>query len=272
LWLEELEPRTVPTTITRTSASIFYNDFSAAGAPLTSAYAAYQITNTDGVNYADVWATIGNFTSASGPVAVMLGANAASAIDLGPLANGQTKTAFFYLGSTADTNVTQTHTVSVFNGPPTSGSLLTSQNFSFAAVQDTTFANSNKVSSVVVSPSTPTIGGAFTITVTGNTSNVGAPPVLDFTPAAYLSWRADAFQLTGTTITFSNGNTGRAGRFPVEQDVLLDRLPEQGLSGAAGPGAATARRQEELRGDRRGTGLGRGDGQEVGHRFQRVGK
>ena len=38
LWLEELESRTVPTTITRTSASIFYNDLSpSSGAALTSA-------------------------------------------------------------------------------------------------------------------------------------------------------------------------------------------------------------------------------------------
>src|SRR5262249_21390827 len=111
-------------------------------------------------------------------------------------------------GSSADTTVTQTHTVSVFNGPPTSGSLLTSQNFSFTSVQDTINATSNKVTSVVVSPSTPTIGGTFTITVTGSTGAIGSPPVLDFTPAAYSSWRADAFQLTGTTITFSGGNTG----------------------------------------------------------------
>ena len=82
LWLEELESRTVPTTITRTSASIFYNDLPS----LTSAYASYQITNTDGVNYADVWATIGKFTAASGSPVVTLAANAASAIDLGPLA------------------------------------------------------------------------------------------------------------------------------------------------------------------------------------------
>src|SRR5262249_53287803 len=152
LWFEELESRTVPTTITRTSASIFYNDLAN---NLTSAYASYQIINTDGVNYADVWAAIGNFTAASGPPVVTL---AASAIDLGPLAAGQTKTAFFYLGSTAATNVTQTHTVSVFNGPPTSGSLLTSQNFSLTSVQDTIQSNSNKVTSVVVSPSTPTVG------------------------------------------------------------------------------------------------------------------
>src|SRR5262245_35201833 len=205
LCLEQLESRTVPTTITRTSASIFYNDLPN---NLTSAYASYQITNTDGVNHPDVWATIGNFTAASGSPVVTLAPGAPGAIDLGPLAAGQTKTVFFYLGSNADTNVTQTDTVSVFNGPPASGSLLTSQDFSFTSVQSTIKASSNKVTSVVVSPSTPTIGQTFTITVTGETGTIGSAPVLDFTPAAYSSWRADAFQLTGTTITFSGGNTG----------------------------------------------------------------
>ena len=143
LCLEQLETRTVPTTITPTSASIFYNDLPH---NLTSAYASYQITNTDGVNYADVWASIGNFTAASGAPVVTLAPNAASAIDLGPLANGQTKTAFFYLGSNGTTSVTQTHTVSVFNGPPATGPLLTSQNFSFTSVQSTIQASSNKVS------------------------------------------------------------------------------------------------------------------------------
>src|SRR5215471_7843933 len=205
LGLEQLESRTVPTTITPTSASIFYNDLSK---NLTSAYASYQITNTDGVNYPDVWANVGNFTAASGSPVVTLAPGAPGAIDLGPLANGQTKTAFFYLGSSADTNVTQTHTVSVFNGPPASGSLLTSQDFSFTSVQSTIQANSNKVTSVVVSPSTPTVGGTFTITVTGQTGTIGSAGVLDFTPAAYSSWQADAFQLIGTTITFSGANTG----------------------------------------------------------------
>jgi hypothetical protein len=205
LRLEEFETRTVPTTITRTSASIFYNDLPN---NLTSAYAAYQITNTDGVNYSDVWATIGNFAAASGQPVVTLAPNAAGAIDLGPLAAGQTKTAFFYLGSTADTNVTQTHTVSVFTGPPASGTLLTSQNFSFTSVQSTIQSNADKVSSVVISPSTPTIGGTFTMTVTGQTGTIGAAKVLSFTPATFSAWRADAFQLVGTTITFSGANTG----------------------------------------------------------------
>jgi hypothetical protein len=205
LWLEQLESRIVPTTITRTSSSIFYNDL---GGNLTSEYASYKITNNDGVSYADVWATIGNFTAASGSPVVTLGANAASSIDLGPLANGQSKTAFFYLGSSGDTNVAQTHTVKVFNGNPITGSLLTSQNFSFTSVEDTISANSNKVSSVVVTPPTPTIGDSFTITVTGETGTIGSANVVDFTPAAFSSWRADAFQLTGTQITFTGGNIG----------------------------------------------------------------
>src|SRR5262245_19814526 len=127
LWLEQLESRTVPTTITRTSGPVFFNDPTTSGNqpfPLTSHSVSYQITNTDGVNYADVWATIGNFTAAMGTPVVTLAQHAADAIDLGPLANGQTKTAFFYLAtppSTPSTNVLQTHTVSVFNGPPATG-------------------------------------------------------------------------------------------------------------------------------------------------------
>jgi uncharacterized repeat protein (TIGR01451 family) len=217
--LEELESRTVPTTITRTSGSIFYNDLKNG---LTSAYAAYQITNNDGVNYPDVQVTIGNFTAASGSSVVMLSPGlpgtppAPDVIDLGPLANGQTKTAFFYLGSSADTNVTQTHTVSVYNGPPAPPALLTSQDFSFTSVQDTIQANANKVNSVVISPSQPTVGQTFTITVMGHTGTIGTstttfgsmPPVVDFTPAAYPSWRADALQLTTTTITLNSPNAG----------------------------------------------------------------
>src|SRR5262249_42034554 len=197
------------TTIVRTSAPVFYIDpDNNQGPPLTSAYASYRITNTDGVNYADVWASIGNFTAASGTPVVTLAANAASAVDLGPLAAGQSVTAFFYLGANGTTIVTQSHTVSVFNGPPTLRTLLTSRDFSFTVVQDTKFSNSNTVTSVVVSPSTPAIGETFTIAVTGNTGNVDAPPVLEFTPAATSSWRADAFQLTRSVITFSGGGIG----------------------------------------------------------------
>ena len=88
LHLEELEPRTVPTTITRTSASVFYFDPSpTSGPPLTNAYAAYHITNTDGVNYPDVWATIGNFSGG----AVTLGAHATDMINLGPLRTAKPK-------------------------------------------------------------------------------------------------------------------------------------------------------------------------------------
>jgi uncharacterized repeat protein (TIGR01451 family) len=207
LRLEQLESRSVPTTITRTSSDIFYANFAPNSGPaLTSHYVAYQITNTDGVDYPDVWATIGNFTGG----VVTLGAHADDAINLGPLANGETKTAFFYLRTTVSSGFpAQTHTVSVFNGPPTSGSLLAGGNFSLIPPdRPPRQTSSNKVNSVVISPSTPTIGGTFTITVTGETGTIGSARVFDLTPAAYTSWRADTFQLTGTTVTLSGGNTG----------------------------------------------------------------
>ena len=88
LRLEQLETRTVPTTITRTSAPIFYTSFAPSSGPaLTSHYVAYQITNTDGVNYPDVWATIGNFSGG----AVTLGAHATDMINLGPLRTAKPK-------------------------------------------------------------------------------------------------------------------------------------------------------------------------------------
>jgi hypothetical protein len=44
--------------------------------------------------------------------------------------------------------------------------------------------------------------------VQGDTGTIGTSKVLAFSPAAYLSWRPDAFQLINTSIVFSGGNTG----------------------------------------------------------------
>src|SRR5438105_1854303 len=66
--LESLETRLAPAiTIARTSAPVFYTDNSppSNGTPMTNEYASFQITNT-GAALADAWATVGNFTAASG--------------------------------------------------------------------------------------------------------------------------------------------------------------------------------------------------------------
>jgi|GEM_PF-2652908 len=221
LSLDSLESRLVPTTIVRTSAPVFYNDLTppAHATALTSNYVSYQITNNDGVDYGDVWVSVGDFKAASGAVAVKAGTNAPTQIDLGSLAKGQTKTAFFYLSSTDDDiTATQTHTVSVFSGTPASGSKIANQNFSFAqtangngtddAVQNTIQANANKVNSISLSNPSVTVGSTFTVTVKGETGTIGAGKVLAFTPASYSNWRADLYQLTNTSIVFSGGNTG----------------------------------------------------------------
>lgn len=221
LALDSLESRVVPTTITRTSSPVFYNDLTppAHATALTSNYVSYQITNNDGVDYADLWVSVGDFRSASGPVVVKPGANSPTQIGLGSLANGQTKTAFFYLGSNADAiTATQTHTVSVFSGTPVSGSKIANQDFSFVqtpngngvddAVQNTIQANANKVNSISLSSTSVNVGATFTVTVQGETGTIGAGKVLAFTPASYSNWRADLYQLTSTSIVFSGGNSG----------------------------------------------------------------
>jgi hypothetical protein len=68
--------------------------------------------------------------------------------------------------------------------------------------------------------------------VTGQTGTIGAAKVLDFTPASYSSWRADALQLTGTTITLSQiGGSGNTGTFT---DTLL--IPPSSLPSTANTG------------------------------------
>jgi uncharacterized repeat protein (TIGR01451 family) len=189
-------------TITRTSSPIFYSDI---GHSLDAMYVSYQITNGDAVAYPSVYATISNFTG--GVVSLAGGDSGAHA--LGSLAPGQTKTAFFFLKATAGTATAQTHTITVLNGPAGIGSALATQNFSFTSVDDTTIkALANKVTTIVTGPNPPTVGGIVTVTVTGQTGTIGAAEILSFTPAAFSTWRADAFALVSTNVTLSGGNSG----------------------------------------------------------------
>jgi len=215
--LDTLESRLVPTTITRTSTPIFFNDLTppSHGTPLTSAYASYQITNDDGIDYGDLWVTIGDFRSDKGTPVVTAGANAPTSFHIGALANGETRTAFFYLGSSAtDVSVTQSHTIKVFSGAVADGKTVATENFSFKsvgkvdAVQETNQAESNKIDSVKISALPANLGETFTITVSGHTGTIGDAKTLAFTPAAYSSWRADAFELTSTSIVLSGANQG----------------------------------------------------------------
>jgi hypothetical protein len=61
------------------------------------------------------------------------------------------------------------------------------------------------VTSVSTSPTTPEVGGLFTITVRGNTGRVGSAGVFAYTPAVISSWPADAFELEDVEIILSGG-------------------------------------------------------------------
>lgn len=189
--------------ITRTSATNFFTDLGATPSR-SCTYVSYQINNNDGVSYASVWVTIGSFTGGS----VGLAPTEDGLVDLGSLASGETKAAFFYLRATANTTTPQGHTVTVYNGPPSFGVSLASQTFSFFEVQDTIQANANKVTTVVTGPTPPELGGLITITIDGDSGTIGDAKIVAFTPAAVSTWPANVFEVYACSVTLSGGNSG----------------------------------------------------------------
>ncbi|MGD2154958.1 MAG: DUF11 domain-containing protein, partial [Gemmatimonadales bacterium] len=185
-------------TITRTSSPVLYLDLSSS---LQGMYVSYQITNT-GAPAGDVWTEI---TAFSGGV-ITLAANEDGLVHLGAIGTGESKAAFFYLQASGGTTVNQSHTVNVYTTKPP-GTPLASQGFNLTSEQ-TIKANANKVLTTVVGPNPPTLGGIVTITVTGETGTIGAAKILTFTPATYVDWRADAYELLSTEITLSGANSG----------------------------------------------------------------
>ena len=98
-------------TAQRTSAPIFYTDIGD-NPSLSCMYVSYEVQNTGGVSQSSVWVDLGNFSG--GVVGLAPGED--GRVQLGTLAPGQRKTAFFYLRATATTAVDQTHQVRVYTG------------------------------------------------------------------------------------------------------------------------------------------------------------
>jgi uncharacterized repeat protein (TIGR01451 family) len=203
-------------TITRTSSPVFYTDFAAGQRGM---YVSYQITNTGGTSYSDVWVGVDTFTGAF----VSLAPGEDGLVQLGAMAPGQMKTAYFYLQATSNTTTGQSHTVRVYNGKPPTGAQVDSAAFAFTAVEDTIQANANKITTTVSGPNPPGLGGIVTVQVTGHSGTIGSQNLLSFTPACELDWVADNYQLLSTTVVFSGGNTG----------TYTDRLFISGMSSSS---------------------------------------
>lgn len=191
--------------IASVSSPIFYSD---SGDSLTSRYVGYRITNPGPTAIADAYVTIGDFSG--GLVGKALHED--GVVHLGTLSAGQSKMAYFYLTSnfTGTTSTTdQTHIIRVFEGPASLNHELSSATITLTDVDNSVIAASaNKVTTVVSTSNPATVGSIMTITVTGETGTIGAAKILSFTPASYADWRADAFEMIGSQVTLSGGNTG----------------------------------------------------------------
>jgi uncharacterized repeat protein (TIGR01451 family)/fimbrial isopeptide formation D2 family protein len=192
--------------ITRTSSPVFYIDTGITPSVVGN-YVSYTIKNTSGSAYTDLWVKLESFSGGR----ITLAAGESGIAHVGSLANGASKTVFFYLANTAgtgDTLTAQSHTVSLYSTRPdlASGSIC-GDPFS-QTVEETIKAVANKVTTVVAGPNPPELGGIMTITVTGDTGTIGSAGIFAPTPASYANWPANAYTLVGTQITLTGGNTG----------------------------------------------------------------
>lgn len=210
---------------TRTSAPVFFMDTSVTP-NLTCNYQSIAATSTTAV--ADAWAEITTFT---GPLGV--GGGEDGKYHFGAFAAGQTKTAFFYVCSTlTGSGSAGGYTVSIYDRDPglLPKTLLGSSAIALTIDNTVIQANSNTVNVIFSGPNPGVLGGIITMTVEGSTGTIGctAPSTcsgvqrgpLAFTPAAYADWRSDAYELVGSNVTLTGGNSGS-----FDNVLYIDTLP-----------------------------------------------
>jgi uncharacterized repeat protein (TIGR01451 family) len=193
-------------TITRTSSPIFYMDDD--NTPkLDGMYTSYQITNT-GSAISNAWAKLDMPAYGAVGIKVTLAQYEDGLVQLGPMAAGETKTAFFYVytpqampGANGSLPISESHTVRVYEGNPTlTGTQLSSSSFTFTEIRDTLSAAANKATKVTIT--TSIVGDLLTIQVLGDAGNIGNPPVQSFSPAVFADWPADALELQSSSVVY----------------------------------------------------------------------
>ena len=204
----------------------FYID-SSSTAQLYSGYAGYAVRAGASAR-AHLYLGLSGFTGDD----LTLAQHQPASVAVPDLASGGSAAEYFLLSATAPTTTPQTHTVTVYDGPPAVGVPLCTRTYTYSDVVDTIKALANKVNTVTAAPtaSSGTIGDAVTVTVTGNTGVLGAGPgndpgVLAYTPNVISSFPANAWRLERTELRISPDGVAPATTY-------ADRLY---LSGASGP-------------------------------------
>ncbi|MDR7276776.1 Ig-like domain-containing protein [Catenuloplanes atrovinosus] len=207
----------------------FYVD-SAATAMLLSGFAGYRVEAGASAR-GRLWLQVGGFTG--GVLGLAPGQPAAAALPA--LSSGGSAARYLLLTATGTTTIPQSHTVTLFDGTPASGTALCTRPFTYTDVVDTIKALANKVQSVSASvPSgSAKLGDVVTVTVQGDTGTLGAGPpndpgVLSYTPNALGNFPAGAWRLERTELTISPDGTAP----PL---TYTDRLYLTGASGPARP-------------------------------------
>jgi uncharacterized repeat protein (TIGR01451 family) len=214
-------------TITSTGAPTFYTDTSVTP-NIVCNYQSFTITSSTAVS--DAWVSMGSFSSS-----LSLGGGDPGKFHLGSFTAGQTRAAFFYVCSsfTGTTQASQGYTLTLYDRDPalSGAASLGSSSFTFGIDNTLIQANPNQVTVIFSGPNPGELGGIITMTVQGTTGTIGCvnPPSpctgaqagpLAFSPAAFANWRADAYQLVGSNINLSGGNS-----LSVDNTLYISNLP-----------------------------------------------
>lgn len=192
-------------TITRQSSAAFYVDTG-----YQYRYIAYSITTSATKSYSDLyvtWTNNGSSLSING-----VGENFEDgSYHVGALGTSSTAYVYFYLKSSVvppgNTPAgVQNYNLNLYNGTNIGNTADCTSAQSNTSIETLGFANSNKVTSVTYTA--PYLGSSFTMTVTGDTGQIGAGRLFSYSPASLGTWNADCMELRSTRITLSGGNTG----------------------------------------------------------------
>ncbi|MBM7770748.1 hypothetical protein JOD54_000952 [Actinokineospora baliensis] len=199
----------------------FYVD---TNAQLLSGYAGYRVGSL--TMRKGLWLDVSGFTG--GVVAPAAGQPAA--VPLPDLTEAGV-VRYLMLSASTTTTVPQSHTVTVYTGPPGVGVVVCKRTFTYADVVDTIKLVANKVDNVTSTASGQAqLGDVVTLTVNGHTGTLGAGPpnnpgVLSYTPSALSTFPAAAWRLERTELVVSPDGVGPAVTY-------VDGLA---LTGATGP-------------------------------------
>jgi len=179
-------------------------------------YVGYRIANSGPTARTGLWSRLESFTG--GVVGPAGGGSTTAAAPVSSIASGGSQSTYAYLQASGATATAQSHALVLYEGRPGSGATeLCRETMTILGASDVIKAAANKVTGATVTGS-PTLGGTFKLTVTGQTGVIGAgpstdPSVIRFSPAVAATWPSSSFRLVGVE-----------HRMPLTSAVVADLL------------------------------------------------